>query len=69
MALNESKTSPISSVEHWMAGLKRSTGSHGVPSRTGWPDTIFAFPDDEEIGPRMLSRIAGNTGLSFQDLG
>jgi len=24
----------------------------------GWPDFVFAFHDDEEIGPRMLARIA-----------
>jgi predicted RNA binding protein YcfA (HicA-like mRNA interferase family) len=48
--------------------VKRSTGSHRVLSRAGWPDTVFAFHDDEEIGPRMLSRIARRTGLSPQDL-
>jgi hypothetical protein len=25
--------------------------------RDGWPDFVFAFHDDEEIGPRMLARI------------
>jgi len=32
-------------------------------TRTGWPDFGFAFHDDQEIGPRMLARIAKHTGL------
>jgi len=37
-------------------------------ARVGWPDFVFAFHDGEEIGPRMLSRIARHTGLTPQDL-
>ena len=48
--------------------LKRQTGSHKTLSRTGWPDFVFAFHDREEIGPRMLSRIAKRTGLRPEDL-
>jgi predicted RNA binding protein YcfA (HicA-like mRNA interferase family) len=29
---------------------------------------VFAFHDDEEIGPKMLSRIARATGLRPEDL-
>jgi hypothetical protein len=29
---------------------------------------VFAFHDDEEIGPRMLARIAKRTGLRPDDL-
>jgi hypothetical protein len=29
---------------------------------------VFAFHDDEEIGPRMLARIAKKTGLTPADL-
>jgi predicted RNA binding protein YcfA (HicA-like mRNA interferase family) len=43
--------------------LKRQTGSHRVLSRSGSPDFVFAFHDGEEIGPRMLARIAKHTGL------
>lgn len=43
--------------------LKRQSGSHKILSRTGSPDFVFAFHDREEIGPRMLSRIAKHTGL------
>jgi len=33
----------------------------------GWPDVVFAFHDQEEIGPRMLARIAKVTGLKPKD--
>jgi hypothetical protein len=39
-----------------------------VLTRTGWPDFVFAFHDREEIGPKMLARIARRTGLTPQDL-
>lgn len=48
--------------------LKRQSGSHKTLSRPGWPDVIFAFHDGEEIGPRMLARIAKRTGLRPEDL-
>ena len=48
--------------------MKRDAGSHRVLSRPGWPDFVFAFHDREEIGPRMLARIAKLTGLQPEDL-
>ena len=49
--------------------VKRETrGSHRVLARSGWTDVVFAFHDGEEIGPRMLARIAKNTGLKPEDL-
>ena len=49
--------------------VKRQSGtSHRVLSRFGWPDFIFAFHDQEEIGPRMLARISKRTGLTPDDL-
>jgi predicted RNA binding protein YcfA (HicA-like mRNA interferase family) len=48
--------------------LKRQSGSHKTLSRAGWPDFVFAFHDREEIGPRMLARIAKHTGLTPDDL-
>jgi predicted RNA binding protein YcfA (HicA-like mRNA interferase family) len=48
--------------------IKRQSGSHRTLSRPDWPDVVFAFHDDEELGPRMLSRIARTTGLRPQDL-
>lgn len=47
---------------------KRHTGSHRTLTRRGWPDFVFAFHDREEIGPRMLARIAKHTGLKPEDL-
>jgi predicted RNA binding protein YcfA (HicA-like mRNA interferase family) len=43
-------------------------GSHRVLERSGWADFVFAFHDDEEIGPRMLARIARKTGFDPDDL-
>ena len=48
--------------------VKRQTGSHRTLSREGWPDVVFAFHDREEIGPRMLARIAKRTGLRPENL-
>ena len=48
--------------------LKRQSGSHRTLKRDGWADIFFAFHDSEEIGPRMLARIARNTGLLPEDL-
>jgi predicted RNA binding protein YcfA (HicA-like mRNA interferase family) len=47
---------------------KRQSGSHRTLSRLGWPDFVFAFHDGEEIGPRMLARIAKHTGLTPENL-
>jgi predicted RNA binding protein YcfA (HicA-like mRNA interferase family) len=47
---------------------RQSGGSHRVLERVGWPDFVFAFHDDVEIGPRMLARIAKHTGLQPSDL-
>jgi len=48
--------------------LKRQSGSHRTLFRVGWPDFVFAFHDGDEIGPRMLTRIAKHTGLRPEDL-
>jgi predicted RNA binding protein YcfA (HicA-like mRNA interferase family) len=49
--------------------IKRETGgSHRVLSRPGWQDFIFSFHDREEIGPKMLARVAKRTGLRPEDL-
>jgi predicted RNA binding protein YcfA (HicA-like mRNA interferase family) len=48
--------------------IKRQVGTHRLLSRDGWSDYLFAFHDNEEIGPRMLARIAKQTGLRPEDL-
>ncbi len=48
--------------------VKREAGSHKTLARPGWPDVVFAFHDGDEIGPRMLARVARQTGLRPEDL-
>ena len=49
--------------------IKREPGgSHRILARTVCPDYVFSFHDGEEIGPRMLSRVAKHTGLKPNDL-
>lgn len=48
--------------------IKRQSGSHRTLAKAGHTDVVFAFHDDEEIGPRMLARIAKHTGLTPDDL-
>jgi predicted RNA binding protein YcfA (HicA-like mRNA interferase family) len=48
--------------------VKRQSDSHRTLSKQGWPEFVFAFHDGEELGPRMLSRIAKHTALALEDL-
>jgi predicted RNA binding protein YcfA (HicA-like mRNA interferase family) len=48
--------------------IKRERSSHKTLTREGWPDYVFAFHDSVEIGPKMLARIAKQTGLKPEDL-
>lgn len=48
--------------------VKRQTGSHKILEREGWDDYVFAFRDSDEIGTKMLTRIAKKTGLQPEDL-
>ena len=48
--------------------VKRQSGSHRTLTRAGWADYVFAFHEGEEVGPRMLARVAKHTGLSVSDL-
>lgn len=48
--------------------IKRVAGSHKILERPGWTDVVFAFHDNEELGPRMLARLARHTGLTPDDL-
>ena len=49
--------------------IKRQVhGSHRILERAGWPDFVIAFHEGEEVGPRMLARIAKRTGLRPEDL-
>jgi predicted RNA binding protein YcfA (HicA-like mRNA interferase family) len=48
--------------------FKRQRGSHRLLVRPGWPDFEFSFHEQDEIGPKMLARIAKRTGLKPEDL-
>ncbi|MPY86474.1 MAG: addiction module toxin, HicA family [Luteitalea sp.] len=48
--------------------LKRQSGSHRTLERPGSPDYVWGFHDKEELGPKMLARIAKHTGLKPSDL-
>ena len=47
---------------------RESGGSHRVLERTGWTDYTFAFHDGDELGHKILSRVAKLTGLRPEDL-
>ncbi len=47
---------------------REAKGSHKVLARDGWPNFVWAFHDRDEIGPRMMARIAKRTGLRPEDL-
>jgi predicted RNA binding protein YcfA (HicA-like mRNA interferase family) len=66
MAVGEGAARFVRTLTSWT--IKRQTGSHRILQRAGWPDFVFAFHDREEIGPRMLARIAKRTGLAPEDL-
>jgi predicted RNA binding protein YcfA (HicA-like mRNA interferase family) len=42
--------------------------SHRQLKRPGFADFTWAFHDSDEIGPKMLARIAKQTGLSPENL-
>ncbi len=49
--------------------IKRHTStSHQILSKTGKTDYVWAFHDREELGPKMLARVAKHTGLKPEDL-
>ncbi len=47
--------------------LKRQKGSHQVLSHPDYPDFVFAFHDRDEIGPKMIARIAKHIGIEPSD--
>jgi len=48
--------------------IKRIAGSHKTLEHAGWADVVFAFHDNEELGSRILARLAKHTGLTPDDL-
>jgi predicted RNA binding protein YcfA (HicA-like mRNA interferase family) len=58
----------LSALEKIGWKVKRQTGSHKILERDGWEDYVFAFRDSDEIGAKMLDRIAKKTGLKPENL-
>jgi len=54
-----------SAPEDW---LVHQTTDRRTLQRPGYTDYVFAFHERDEIGPRMLARIARHTGLRPEDL-
>jgi predicted RNA binding protein YcfA (HicA-like mRNA interferase family) len=52
----------------WREDIRISEGSHRQLIREGFERFTWAFHDGEEIGPKMLARIAKKTGLRPEDL-
>jgi len=48
--------------------VKRQSRSHRTMSHAEWPDFVFAFHSHQELGERMLERLATHTGLKPRDL-
>ncbi|MBI2568857.1 MAG: type II toxin-antitoxin system HicA family toxin [Candidatus Schekmanbacteria bacterium] len=48
--------------------VARTRGSHRLLVRLGWRPYLFAYHDNEEIGPKALARLARLTGLEPGDL-
>jgi predicted RNA binding protein YcfA (HicA-like mRNA interferase family) len=57
---------PLCGAPDWV--VKRQSASHRLLTKAGWPDYEFAFHDHAEVGPKMLTRVAKNTGLKPEDL-
>jgi predicted RNA binding protein YcfA (HicA-like mRNA interferase family) len=61
-------TRVLAALQHIGWRVKRQVGSHKLLERNGWKDYEFAFHDRDELGRRILSRIAKHTGLKPDDL-
>ena len=48
--------------------IKRQSSSHKTLERPGYPDYVFAFHDNVEVGSKMMARVAKHTGLKKEDL-
>ena len=58
----------LTSLESIGWRVKRQKGSHKTLERFGFPDYVFSFHDGDEIGSKMMARIAKKTGLTPDDL-
>lgn len=68
MAFQQCAEGTCSFANDWLAHQAPKWIPHKILSRDGHADFVFAFHDREEIGPKMLARIARQTGLRPGDL-
>jgi predicted RNA binding protein YcfA (HicA-like mRNA interferase family) len=54
----------LAALKHIGWVIKPQSAFHITFARPGWPDFVFAFHESEEVGPRMLARVAKRTGLT-----
>ena len=47
---------------------RHKSSSHMLLAKHGWSDYVWSFNNPEEIGPKMLARIAKHTGLKQEHL-
>lgn len=52
----------------WQEDNRTTSGSHRTLIRPGYANFTWSFHDSDEIGPKMLARIARHTGLRPEDL-
>ena len=58
----------LAALERLGWSTTRQSGSHRTLARPGWPNFTWAHHDGAEIGPKMLARIAKQTGLTPDDM-
>ena len=71
MVISKSKKSVICSRKDWVESQtsdRISQDFRTILERDGWEDYVFAFRDSDEIGTKMLARIAKKTGLKPENL-
>ena len=52
----------------WQQDSRSTSGSHRTLLRAGFPAFTWSFHDRDELGPKMLARIAKRTGLRPEDI-
>jgi predicted RNA binding protein YcfA (HicA-like mRNA interferase family) len=59
----------LAALERTGWSVKRQRGgSHKVLEHVEYPDYVFSFHDGDEIGPKMMARVAKKTGLKPEDI-
>ena len=67
MGRSQGQTASGCVATHWI-DHQAGVGIASHLGTEGWPDYAFAFHDSDEIGPRMVARVAKHTGLRPEDL-